>query len=45
MKTNDVRQIVNERKKKRRTHEENFHQIISDEVKAIMKFVLNKKQT
>jgi hypothetical protein len=45
MKTNDVRQIVNEQKKERRTHEESFHQFIFDEVKAIMKLVSNEKQT
>jgi hypothetical protein len=44
MKTNDVRQIVNERKKKRRIHEKSFHQFIFDEMKAIMKFVSNEKQ-
>jgi hypothetical protein len=43
MKTNDVHQIVNERKKKRRIYEKSFHQIIFDEMKAIMKLVLNDK--
>jgi hypothetical protein len=45
MKINDVRQIVNERKRKRRIHEKNFHQIIFNEMKAIMKLVLNEKRT
>ncbi len=45
MKTNDMREAVRERKRERRTHEQSSHQIISDEVKAIMKLVSNEKST
>jgi hypothetical protein len=40
-----VRLAVSERKKERRIHKESSQQIISDEVKAIMKLVSDEKQT
>jgi glutamyl-tRNA reductase len=45
MKANDMRQVVNRRKRRRRIHEQSFYQIISVEMKTIMKLVSNKKST